>query len=348
MKRIFLLLALFVFINASSQVNDSMEIESMRIRSESQFDSNVIGKVLPDFTAKDMNGKTYTNNTVSNGKVTFVNLWFISCEPCIAEIPNLNRLYDVLKDSLDFQFFAITWEPEIRAKEAIKKYNIRFPVLSLASPREAMQLTFGKGFPTNIILDKQGKIRSIISGGSLSPGTGFESYWKQEMEKVLKGNTLIERSKTVQISGNKSGIFFIDSLLKIQSLNDLTNYFKGQSLFIDLWASWCLPCRQEFSYRNNSVDSFLHKHKIVPLFISIDFPIAKGAWESLIYKYQLTGYHLLAEQKLYNDLKRKVYKNEAMEIPRYIIVKNGKIVELNAFRPSDSQKLLKQLIEKLL
>jgi len=87
---------------------------------------------------------------------------------------------------VNFQFFAITWEPEARAKEAIKKYDIHYPVLSLDTPRTGMKLTFGKGFPTNMVLDKEEKIRSFLSGGSLSPGTGFESYWKQEIETVLR------------------------------------------------------------------------------------------------------------------------------------------------------------------
>jgi len=252
----------------------------------------------------------------------------------------------MMKDSSDFQFFAITWESEAHAKEAIKKYDIHVPVL-LISPREARQVTFGRGYPTSMVLDRDGKIRSILSGGPLKPGPRFESYWKQEIEKLLKGDSSIEVSKPVQISSNNPDIVFIDSLLKIQSLNGLTNYFKGQSLFIDLWASWCLPCRQEFT-SNNSVDSFLSKHRIAQLFVSVDNPKARDAWKSLIYEYQLKGYHLLAGKELIKDLKQKIYKNEAIDIPRYIIVKNGKIVELNAFRPSDDQKLLKQLTEKLL
>jgi len=48
MKRIFLSLALFVFINASSQVNDSLKkMEEWRLSDESFF-GNIKGKILPD------------------------------------------------------------------------------------------------------------------------------------------------------------------------------------------------------------------------------------------------------------------------------------------------------------
>jgi len=120
-----------------------------------------------------------------------MNFWFVSCAPCIAEIPNLNRLYDMTKDSPDFHFFAITYEPEANAKEAIRKYDIRFPVL-LTSPKEAQRLTYGRGYPTSMVLDREGRIHSILSGGSPNPESDFESYWKQEMDKILRGDSLSE------------------------------------------------------------------------------------------------------------------------------------------------------------
>jgi len=346
MKILFSHLFLLFFIKVHSQLNDSMEIETMRIASESQFDSDIVGNVLPDFTAKDLGGKIYTSNEVRGTKATFVNFWFVNCPPCIAEMPNLNRLYDMMKGSSEFQFFAITWEPEARARDAIEKYGIHFPVL-LISPSEARQLTFGRGYPTSMIQDKEGKMHCMLSGGSLTPGNGFESYWKQEIDKVLKGDTLIEVSKYMQGPENKPGIDYIDSASKIQSLDELVYYFKKRPLFIDLWALWCLPCREEFNFKSR-IDSFLNKHKIVSVYISVDDPKAKGAWKKVIYQHQLKGYHLLASDKLVRDLKEKIYKSEAIDLPRYILVKKGKIVELNALRPSDGQKLLEQLTEKLL
>jgi thiol-disulfide isomerase/thioredoxin len=346
MKTIFFSLALFIFFDATSQVNESLKkMEEWRLFNESYFE-NIEGKVLPDFTAKGLRGKILTKNTIRRKKVTFINIWFVSCAPCIAEIPNLNRLYDMMKGNPDVQFFAITYEPEAQAKEAIRKYDIHFPVL-LTSYIEAQQLTFGRGYPANMVLDRAGRIHTVLSGGSPDPDHGFELFWKLEIEKILKGDTLIEAPKPIQITGNKSGIVFIDSQLKIQSINALANYFKEQPIFIDLWASWCLPCREDFNSKN-FVDSFLNKHKIARLFISIDNPKASESWKSLVYKYQLNGYHLLAGKELIVDIKQTVYKNEAINIPRYIIVKNGKVVELNAFRPSDGQKLIDQLIEKLL
>jgi thiol-disulfide isomerase/thioredoxin len=340
MKNVFLLLILSTFINGFGQVNDSMEIELMR-SSLLQFDNDASQNLLPDFKTKDLDGRSYTKKDLLNGKITFINLWFVACPPCIAEIPNLNRLYEIMKDKPGFQFFAITYDTDSIARDAIKKYEIRFPVLTV-SVKEALSLTFGKGFPTNMIVDKEEKIRSVFWGGASSTGRGFELFWKMEIEKLLNGERPVKASKPI----SNSEIIFIDTLNKIKSIEALLNYFKGQSVYIDLWASWCFPCIKEFTFKK-TVDSFFKKHQILQLYISIDNSNAEQIWRSLIYEHRLSGYHLITGVELYKDIKEKLFTNRQISIPRYIIVKNGKIVELDALKPSDDKELFEQLTKKL-
>ncbi len=47
-------------------------------------------------------------------------------------------------------------------------------------------LTFGRGYPTNLILDNEGKVYFILSGGSSNPEPGLELYWKQHIKKLLR------------------------------------------------------------------------------------------------------------------------------------------------------------------
>ena len=183
MKIIFTVFALFVLSNTYGQKKDSLnEIREVKKYLDSTLDK-VEGKMLPGFAAVDVNGKMYTNADFRKAKATFVNVWFISCPPCIAEIPNLNRLYAMMKDSSDVQFFAITMEPESRLKEAIAKYGIHFPVF-MTTRKTSDQLTFGRGYPTNLIVDQEGKVRFLASVGSLNPGPEVETYFMEEIEKL--------------------------------------------------------------------------------------------------------------------------------------------------------------------
>jgi thiol-disulfide isomerase/thioredoxin len=128
-------------------------------------------------------------------------------------------------------------------------------------------------------------------------------------------------------------IKWIDTLGKIKVLKELT----GQIYFVDLWATWCLPCIQEFNY-NGKIDSFLSKNKINKLYISIDDIGAKGKWKNYIGRYRLNGAHILASQQIINDIKNQVFgNNEIFSIPRYFMISNsGSIIHNNLTRPSDA------------
>ena len=348
MKFLFFISILFCCSNVYGQNKDSLDImEQNRFFNEAFF-KNIKGLTLPEFTAKDLNGITFNGKTLRSGQVTFLSFWSESCTPCIAETPNLNRLYSMVQDNSDIQFFSITWDSEQQVKSAIKKYDIRFPIL-ITTPGNADQLSFERGLPTNMVLDKKGRVYSVLSGGSNRPGPEFENYWKKEIDKALNDSLWDGQNNQVINIPNNAGIRFIDSLSKIHSFSDLKTYFKGKTLYIDLWASWCLPCLKEFKYKNTSVDSFFEKHKIIKLYMTIDNPHAKDVWRKLVYEYQLKGYHLMAGSELKEEIEKKIYKNKSViEVPRYVIVKNGKLVEINAFAPSEWDKLIKQLTEKVL
>ena len=66
------------------------------------FDAALKGKPLPDFVFKDILGNTYTPEDIK-GKVVVINFWFMSCAPCIEEMPELNKIVDVLEKNQQIQ-----------------------------------------------------------------------------------------------------------------------------------------------------------------------------------------------------------------------------------------------------
>ncbi len=134
------------------------------------------------------------------------------------------------------------------------------------------------------------------------------------------------------IAGNND--FTVDTASNFSSIEDLKKQFKGKNIYIDLWATWCVPCRMEFP-AYDGIKADLQKNNISCVFISIDEPKAKASWKEMVEKTHLEGYHILANAQLKADIKKLVYKNGQVSIPRYIILnKNGRIVSLDAPRPS--------------
>lgn len=155
-----------------------------------------------------------------------------------------------------------------------------------------------------------------------------------------------DESDSVDVAPEKT--YFIKE--RIDSLSQLKNIqgLKGKYLFIDLWASWCMPCRAEFSYRSK-LDELLNTYSnITTVYISIDGEKQEKAWLNCVEYYKLEGYHLRATSALQEDIKKNVYGKEQFEIPRYLLISpDGKILNRDLPRPSEYPQL-KEALEDIM
>jgi thiol-disulfide isomerase/thioredoxin len=120
------------------------------------------------------------------------------------------------------------------------------------------------------------------------------------------------------------------------SLADL----KGKYVYIDLWASWCGPCKRELPYSQKMVEKFKNKN-IAFVFISIDED--ETAWRNAVKKENLSGINLLAKEGFNAEI-MKAYGVRG--IPHYLLIDaEGNIISSNAMRPSGG---IEQELEKLL
>jgi thiol-disulfide isomerase/thioredoxin len=147
-------------------------------------------------------------------------------------------------------------------------------------------------------------------------------------------------------AAHKNEIILNDSLPVNQSLNSFcTQYFKDQAVFVDLWASWCIPCKEEFRYRKQ-LDSILEKDNVKILYISINDARLNNVWLTDVFKFGLKGNHILAGKSLLEDIFAKFYKpsKDGISIPRYILIaKDGKILDPDLPRPSHIDELQSRL-----
>lgn len=107
---------------------------------------------------------------------------------------------------------------------------------------------------------------------------------------------------------------------------------KGKYVFIDVWATWCGPCREDLPFLQKIEEQFQGKN-IFFVGISIDNVKDRIKWRNLVNKKQLGGIHLLADKEFESNFIKSYAINS---IPRYILLDiNGNIVNANAPRPSD-------------
>ena len=135
----------------------------------------------------------------------------------------------------------------------------------------------------------------------------------------------------------------IENYSSINSFTALTEKFKGKMFFIDMWATWCRPCKAEFEFKDGLHD-YLKQKNIPMLYISMDDDKKDEQWKVMIKYYGLKGYHVRTSDSLRNDLIKIFWNGDGYAIPRYVLVDaQGKIIEKDALRPSDKEALYKQI-----
>jgi alkyl hydroperoxide reductase/ thiol specific antioxidant/ mal allergen len=119
--------------------------------------------------------------------------------------------------------------------------------------------------------------------------------------------------------------------------------FKGKVTYIDIWATWCLPCRGEIPALKELEKKF---HGKDVAFVSISIDQNKDEWKEFVKSEDLKGVQLFAENAFESQF---IQDYGIRQIPTFIIVdKEGKIVNADAPRPSSDEitGLLEGLLKK--
>lgn len=122
------------------------------------------------------------------------------------------------------------------------------------------------------------------------------------------------------------------------SLADL----KGKYVYIDVWATWCKPCKDEIPHLKK-VEEQYHDKNIEFVSISIDQAKDHDLWKKMIKDESLGGTQLMADAAWGSKF---VKEYQIQGIPRFILIDpTGKIV--NSFAPRPSDKKLIELFDGL-
>jgi thiol-disulfide isomerase/thioredoxin len=107
--------------------------------------------------------------------------------------------------------------------------------------------------------------------------------------------------------------------------------FLGKYVYIDVWATWCGPCRTEIPYLKE-VEHEFHDNNIAFISISVDKQKDYDKWKTMVIEEELGGYQLFAP----NDWKSEIASNYLVRsIPRFILIDmDGNILNVSAERPS--------------
>ena len=103
--------------------------------------------------------------------------------------------------------------------------------------------------------------------------------------------------------------------------------FRGKYVYIDMWATWCGPCKREMPYLKALEEEFKDAEIV---FVGLSVDKDKAAWENMVRQGELTGVQLYLGT---GSRFQEGYRVEA--IPRFILLdKEGVIISNDMSRPS--------------
>ena len=177
---------------------------------------------------------------------------------------------------------------------------------------------------------------SKLEGSNLD--VNFIALQKNNIEGSRAGMTAFYKESKVKLQLNNTMAPAFD-YLNFKGGNSKLSDFKGKYVYIDVWATWCGPCRAEIPFLKK-VEEKYHDKNIAFVSISVDVDKDLEKWKKFVEEKQLGGIQLFADKNWNSDFIKSFSINS---IPRFLLIDpTGKVVSADAARPS-SPKLQEEL-----
>ena len=131
----------------------------------------LVGRAAPAISAEDLDGRRWTLADGA-GRVTWVNFWATSCEPCRTEMPAMQRLEDAYGNRL--VVLGLDWgESRASVEDFIGRYEVSYPILLDPTLENFYRWSARAGLPRHYFVNGNGTVvREVI--GPLAPARMLE------------------------------------------------------------------------------------------------------------------------------------------------------------------------------
>jgi thiol-disulfide isomerase/thioredoxin len=226
---------------------------------------------------------------------------------------------------------------KIYEEEKIHSYNIREAKKYIKG--KALEYYYATYILSNSSWNKENAKELIVLFENFKeeyPNSNYSDYLVSYVQPIIDFHKKIEKS-----TGNKK-IELVKDYNNINTFDELINTFKGKKVFVDIWGTWCGPCKKEFEQKDKYAN-LLKSKEITTLYICEGKNSKKKVWNEMIEFYELEGQHIFTNEKLLTDIHDRFGKN-GFAYPRYLLVdENGKVVNEQASYPSKTKQLEKEI-----
>ena len=170
-----------------------------------------------------------------------------------------------------------------------------------------------------------------------------QNFFNTELERLAEKNKSIEQAtKLSEAERQLGGILYLtndkmEELPKMMLLNFLSEKYKDKVLYVDVWATWCGPCLEEFKSTPN-----LHKHfkDRDVVFINLCLSSNIDTWKPTILRNNVGGENYFLDEKASQQFRGD---NNLGGFPSYLIIDKKGEIHYPVSRPSDLESAIKKI-----
>ena len=131
----------------------------------------LVGQPAPSLEAPDLEGRDWTLAD-AGGRITWVNFWATSCEPCRTEMPAMQRMAEEYSDEI--LVLGVNWGEEAGSvADFAERYGVTYPILLDPGLENYYDWAGTDGLPRHYFIGQSGTIlREVI--GPLDPARMVE------------------------------------------------------------------------------------------------------------------------------------------------------------------------------
>ncbi|MTI31040.1 TlpA family protein disulfide reductase [Xanthovirga aplysinae] len=145
------------------------------IKPSTEIENQQMEKASFSLPLTTLEGKPFAFSELK-GKTIFINFWASWCPPCVAEMPNIQKLYQIVGNEEDIAFVMISVDEDLeKAKKFIDRKGFDFPVYFLNGP--IPEVYQSQSIPTTFVINPEEKI--------IFKHSGMANYNNEEFKDLL-------------------------------------------------------------------------------------------------------------------------------------------------------------------
>ncbi len=161
----------------------------------------------------------------------------------------------------------------------------------------------------------------------------FDTYLSKNTDESYKKRAAALYQEAVKLEPGQPSPKFVNYENHAGGTASLDD-FKGKYVYIDIWATWCGPCKRQIPYLEKIEEQY-HGKDIEFVTISVDYKKDYNKWKQMVTEKEMKGIQLVAPDAFNSEF---ISAFNIQGIPRFILVDpQGNLITARAPLPSDEK-----------